>query len=262
MNRRELLRSLVGASALGATAGTASGATPTLPAAPPKRKGINDWDCYTDDWKRTNPDFVVFLPRTPRGSDGYADHFLVEYTPRGNLLAVWTQSGIEGSRDTRVVFSRSEDGGRTWTLPDVIAGPGFLRLDRRLRGSRDELLGTHLRLLQSGKGHRGPGLPRHQCDGMPFLEGRRTLLGELGTRDSLGQNYVRSSGPQGSLQHHRLAKTRAGRQGSTADPFHPGQQPRGVPGLGAQFLGSSQHGRARGLPAGGQCRPADPTRAI
>ena len=35
--------------------------------------------CYTDDWLRTNPDFVVYLPRLPRGPDGYADHFLVEH---------------------------------------------------------------------------------------------------------------------------------------------------------------------------------------
>ena len=33
--------------------------------------------CYTDDWKRTNPDLAVYLPSTPRGPDGYADHFLV-----------------------------------------------------------------------------------------------------------------------------------------------------------------------------------------
>jgi hypothetical protein len=123
MNRREVLRSLAGASALSASASSASRAAPTIVPELPEKKGIRDWDCYTDDWKRTDPDFVVYLPRTPRGSDGYADHFLVEYTPRGNLLAVWTQSGIEGSRDTRVVFSRSEDGGRTWTLPGVIAGP-------------------------------------------------------------------------------------------------------------------------------------------
>ena len=34
-------------------------------------------DCYTDDWQRTNPDFVVYLPKTGNGFDGYADrkHF-------------------------------------------------------------------------------------------------------------------------------------------------------------------------------------------
>ena len=79
-------------------------------------------NCYTDDWKRTNPDLAVYLPKTPCGSDGYADHFLVDYTPRGDLLAMWTMSEVEGSRDTRVVFVRSEDQGRTWTLPEMIVG--------------------------------------------------------------------------------------------------------------------------------------------
>ena len=37
----------------------------------------NNTDCYTDDWKRTEPDHVVYLPKTENGSDGYADHFVV-----------------------------------------------------------------------------------------------------------------------------------------------------------------------------------------
>ncbi len=39
-------------------------------------------DRYTDDWQRTNPDFVVYLPETGNGSDGYADHFFV-FQPDG-----------------------------------------------------------------------------------------------------------------------------------------------------------------------------------
>ena len=79
-------------------------------------------ECYTDDWKRTHPDMVVYLPRTPRGADGYADHFLVDSTPGGDLLAMWTQSAVEGSPDTRVVFARSEDKGHTWTAPELLVG--------------------------------------------------------------------------------------------------------------------------------------------
>ena len=80
------------------------------------------YDCYTDDWQRTEPDLVVHLPGTPHGSDGYADHFLVSATPGGDLLAIWTTSSIEGAENARVVFARSEDDGRTWTSPRKIAG--------------------------------------------------------------------------------------------------------------------------------------------
>ena len=31
--------------------------------------------CYTDDWKRTDPDLVVYLPKERCDTDGYADHF-------------------------------------------------------------------------------------------------------------------------------------------------------------------------------------------
>ncbi len=79
-------------------------------------------DCYTDDWKRTEPDWVVYLPKTEDGPDGYADHFVVEVTPGGDLLAMWTQSSVEGTRDSRVVFSRSSDGGGSWTAPQLLAG--------------------------------------------------------------------------------------------------------------------------------------------
>jgi len=82
----------------------------------------NEPRCYTDDWKRTDPDLVVYLPRTPRGPDGYADHFLVESTPGGDLLAMWTQSSVEGTPDTRVVFARSKDEGQTWTAPELLVG--------------------------------------------------------------------------------------------------------------------------------------------
>ena len=40
----------------------------------------NNTDCHTDDWKRTEPDHVVYLPKTEDGSDGYADHFVVADT--------------------------------------------------------------------------------------------------------------------------------------------------------------------------------------
>lgn len=87
-----------------------------------------DSQCYTDDWKRTNPDFVVHLPKERCGPDAHSDHFLVEVTPGGNLLAMWTMSGVEGSSDTRVHAARTT------------AGPGprpsFLWVGKETRGPR------------------------------------------------------------------------------------------------------------------------------
>jgi hypothetical protein len=77
--------------------------------------------CYTQEWQRTQPDYVVYLPQRPDGPDGYADHFLVEETPRGVLLAIWTTGDVEAAPNERVVCSRSIDGGLTWSDPHVIA---------------------------------------------------------------------------------------------------------------------------------------------
>src|SRR5262245_19336083 len=71
--------------------------------------------CYTDDWQRTRPDLAVYLPPKPLQRDGYNDHFQVDFTPKGDLLAIWTQATFEAARDLRVVCSRSEDGGRSWS---------------------------------------------------------------------------------------------------------------------------------------------------
>ena len=74
---------------------------------------------------RTEPDYIVYVPESTDGSthDTGNEHFLVFQGPDGSLMAVWTQSTYEGMSDQRIVFSKSEDGGRTWTPPEVIAGP-------------------------------------------------------------------------------------------------------------------------------------------
>ena len=46
---------------------------------------INAPQCYTDDWQRTEPDYVIHLPEWPGGSDEYRDHIHVFYTPRKNV---------------------------------------------------------------------------------------------------------------------------------------------------------------------------------
>lgn len=65
---------------------------------------------------RSSPDFIVFDPTggERRGWDEvrrWNEHFLVQETGDGDLLAFWT------STIKNVGYSRSEDGGKTWTSP-------------------------------------------------------------------------------------------------------------------------------------------------
>lgn len=74
------------------------------------------------EWLRTEPDVVVFLPRGL--DDGDNEHFQVFPSPGGEeLLAIWTQSSVEGRGDNRIAFARSLDGLR-WSDPTILAGKG------------------------------------------------------------------------------------------------------------------------------------------
>lgn len=75
--------------------------------------------------QRTKPDYVVYRPGSVDGStfDTGNEHFLVFDGPDGSLMAVWTQSSYEGKGDHRIMFSRSEDEGKTWSEPLRIVGP-------------------------------------------------------------------------------------------------------------------------------------------
>ena len=65
------------------------------------------------EWLRTNPDVVVYLPKGKE--DGDNEHFLVFEAPHSDeLLALWTQSSVEGKGDNRAVIARSMDG-KHWT---------------------------------------------------------------------------------------------------------------------------------------------------
>ncbi len=68
-----------------------------------------EYTCYTDDWKRTNPDFAVYLPARPGSCDEYADHVHVFYTPGGDLMAIWTQGAFESAPNCHTVYSPSTD---------------------------------------------------------------------------------------------------------------------------------------------------------
>lgn len=74
---------------------------------------------------RSSPDHVVYVPKSLDGvtHDTGNEHFLVFDGPDGSLMAVWTQSSYEGAGDHRIMFSRSDDEGVTWSSPLKIAGP-------------------------------------------------------------------------------------------------------------------------------------------
>lgn len=88
----------------------------------------SDKDCYTDDWQRTQPDYVIYLPKSPGQRDEYADHIHVFTTPGGDTMCIWTQASYEGAPDLRVVYSRSTDGGRSWSSCLPIAEPSGPKL--------------------------------------------------------------------------------------------------------------------------------------
>ena len=89
---------------------------------------LSNHDCYTDDWQRTQPDYVIYLPKSPGQRDEYADHIHVFATPGGDTMCIWTQASYEGAPDLRVVYSRSADGGRSWSPCLPIAEPSGPKL--------------------------------------------------------------------------------------------------------------------------------------
>ena len=79
--------------------------------------------CYTDDWQRTRPDLVLYLPPKPAGPDGDNEHLIVNSMPKsGDLLATWSTAAYESAPNTHTVFSHSRDGGITWTAPLPLPG--------------------------------------------------------------------------------------------------------------------------------------------
>ncbi len=76
-----------------------------------------------DEYKRTNPDAVVYIPKEgDNHNDGDNEHFLVFNAPKSDeLLAMWTQGAMEPSGDNHIVLARSEDG-VNWSQPLWITG--------------------------------------------------------------------------------------------------------------------------------------------
>ena len=82
-------------------------------------------------------DYVCFRPKMPwsenrkvratfpsdRRGDCYNDHcHVINDESRNVFYAIWTQATWEGAPDSHIAFSKSRDGGITWTEPRVIAG--------------------------------------------------------------------------------------------------------------------------------------------
>lgn len=76
-----------------------------------------------EEWLRTNPDLLVYIPEKPGGPDHTNQHFNVAATPGGASLATWTTGTRESAPDQRVVLSRSTDRGKNWSAPEVLDGP-------------------------------------------------------------------------------------------------------------------------------------------
>ncbi len=81
-------------------------------------------DLYLEnEWERSEPDLLAYIPDDFVGADACNQHFLVVKTPPGSFLGFWTQSTFENAGDQRVVVSRSLDRGRSWSKPYTIDGP-------------------------------------------------------------------------------------------------------------------------------------------
>lgn len=79
--------------------------------------------CYTEEWRRTGPDFVVYLPPLPACPHADNEHFIVSIMPDSHdLLATWTTGSYESAVDSHTVYSRSRDGGRSWSAPIPMPG--------------------------------------------------------------------------------------------------------------------------------------------
>lgn len=110
------------------------------------------------EMSRSAPDYVVYVPKSLDGStyDTGNEHFLVFDGPDGSLMAVWTQSSYEGGGDHRIMFSRSEDEGITWSGPLKIFGPDEPGEDSKMSSWGFPLLSKSGRIYVIWNQERGP----------------------------------------------------------------------------------------------------------
>ncbi|MDO4570826.1 MAG: sialidase family protein [Planctomycetia bacterium] len=91
-----------------------------------KQKKENPQDVFY-----SRPDFVVYRPQVDENTlgDCYNDHFQVFDGPKGILFALTCQATCEGALDQHVTLFRSDDKGKTWSKPRVLAGPRTMNDD-------------------------------------------------------------------------------------------------------------------------------------
>ena len=103
----------------------------------------------------TDPDLVFFLPKRPPQFVEAVDHVLVDVTPGGDLLAVWTYGAKADASDQTVLY-RAQRVRRAYLVRArrVRSAGSKLRSGGVLRVSGDQPYGPHLCLLQQGDGRR------------------------------------------------------------------------------------------------------------
>ncbi len=86
---------------------------------------------FSKDVQFTKPDYIVYIPKVEPDilGDCYNDHFQVFSNSKGTLFALTCQATCEGAQDQHVTFFRSDDKGKTWSEPKVIAGPKTMSED-------------------------------------------------------------------------------------------------------------------------------------
>ena len=103
----------------------------------------------------THPDYVAFVPNQPmfaardpaKRGESYDDHFQVLDDPkRGLLYAFWTQATKEAAPDQHIAFSKSSDGGLTWTTPELVAGSETINHPRLVASWQQPMLAKSGRL--------------------------------------------------------------------------------------------------------------------
>ena len=79
------------------------------------------------EWKRSNPDICVYVPTGSGIYNGDNEHFLVFEAPKSDeLLALWTQSSLEGSGNNHLVLARSSDA-KNWSEPKYLVGAKYAK---------------------------------------------------------------------------------------------------------------------------------------
>lgn len=77
---------------------------------------------YTHEWKRTEPDYVIYIPDESEYVSGNEHIHVFENPKQDGLIAIWTQSSVEGHGDNHMVVSKSSDYGKSWTKPAYVTG--------------------------------------------------------------------------------------------------------------------------------------------